>query len=206
MTAANVPSLRWSVGAVISTNADMQLTLLGEHGTVALRELRPKKDVDGPWQLETVNDDHHDLQPVEVLDPADRAIARFEFAVAAEDSEERAATSTWDSATRAMEVVDAVELSLQKGRTIEVVQQQLTERLAFRGTMAALGCGLLLVAFLAIVVVAILGGAEGLVREKIAPSWPLLLLAVLAFFLLMQAVPFLAQKPSQRDGERKPRN
>ena len=93
-----------------------------------------------------------------------------------------------------MEVVDAVELSLQKGRTIEVFQQQLTERLAFRGTMAAFGCGLLLLAFLAIVVIAILGGAEGMVREKIAPAWPLLLLAVLAFFLLLQAIPLLAQK------------
>ena len=98
-----------------------------------------------------------------------------------------------------MEVVDAVELSLQKGRTIEVFQQQLTERLAFRGTMAALGCGLLLIVFLAVVLVAVLGGAEGLVQEKIVPGWPLLLLAVLVFFLLLQAVPMLAQKPKQRD-------
>ena len=50
-------------------------------------------------------------------------------------------------------------------------------------------------------VIAILGGAEGMVREKIAPAWPLLLLAVLAFFLLLQAVPFLAKKSKQREGE-----
>lgn len=88
-----------------------------------------------------------------------------------------------------MEVVDAVELSLQKGRTIEVFQKQLTEKLAFRGTMAALGCGLLLIAFFAVVAVAVLGGAEGIVGQKILPAWPLLMLGVLAFFLLLQAVP-----------------
>src|SRR5207248_1992378 len=111
----------------------------------------------------------------------------------------RAGFSTWEAATRAMEVVDAAELSLQKGRTIEVYQQQLTERLAFRGTMAAMGCGLLLVAFLAVVVVAVLGGAEGIVRQKVAPAWPLVLLAVLAFFLLLQAVPLLVRKSNRNE-------
>ena len=35
---------------------------------------------------------------------------------------------------------------------------------------------------------------EGIVRQRLAPSWPLVLLAVLAFFLLLQAVPLLATK------------
>jgi hypothetical protein len=96
-----------------------------------------------------------------------------------------------------MEVVDAADLSLQKGRTIEVFQQQLTERLAFRGTMAAIGCGLIIVAFLAVVAVGLLGGAEGIVKQKIAPSWSIVLLAVLAFFLLLQAVPFLTLKTNR---------
>ena len=125
-----------------------------------------------------------------------RQFERFAAAAAETNAERRAAASTWEAATRAMEVVDAVELSLQKGRTIEVFQQQLTEQLAFRGTMAALGCGLLLIAFLAVFVVALLGGAEGVVASRqIAPGWPLVLLAVLAFFLLLQAIPMLAQKP-----------
>ena len=98
-----------------------------------------------------------------------------------------------------MEVVDAVELSLQKGRTIEVFQQQLTEQLAFRGTMAALGCGLLLLVFFGVIGVAMLGGAEGVMRQRLAPAWPIILLAVLAFFLLLQAVPLLAQKARKSD-------
>ena len=100
-----------------------------------------------------------------------------------------------------MEVVDAAELSLQKGRTIEVFQQQLTERLAFRGTMAAMGCGLLLVAFMVLVGVGIFGGVEGLGRRQLVNSWSLVLLAVLAFFLLLQAVPFLAGKSDRNRGE-----
>jgi hypothetical protein len=93
-----------------------------------------------------------------------------------------------------MEVVDAVNLSLEKGRTIDVFQQQLTERLAFRGAMAALGCGLLLVGFAVVLLVTVLGGAEGAAGQRLVPFWPAALLAVLAFFLLLQAVPFLASK------------
>jgi hypothetical protein len=100
-----------------------------------------------------------------------------------------------------MEVVDAADLSLQKGRTIEVFQQQLTERLAFRGTMAAMGCGLLLVAFMVLIGVGILGGVEGLDRRHLVNSWSIVLLAVLSFFLLLQAVPLLAGK-SNRDRDK----
>ena len=110
----------------------------------------------------------------------------------------RRSMSTWDAATRAMEVVDAAELSLEKGRTMDVHQQQLTEQLAFRGTMAALGCGLLLVGFVALLLVTLLGGAEGKGRPQLLPSWPIALLAVLAFFLLLQLVPMLIAKKKPR--------
>lgn len=194
MTSTMIPSLRWSVGTTMPTSALAQFTLLGDHGSVALRELRADANADSQWQIETVIGDEQNVQLMEVGDPATAAIKRLAAAVSAADAEQRAALSTWEAATRAMEVVDAVELSLQKGRTIEVFQQQLTERLAFRGTMAAFGCGLLLLAFFAVLVVAVLGGAEGILQEKIAPSWPIIMLAGLAFFLLLQAVPFLVQR------------
>ena len=194
MTTTNVASVRWSVGAMATNRTGLTLTLLGERGSVSLRVDDDLSKPASTWQLASAIDGREDPESEQTFDPAASAIQRFTSAISTPTSADAPEVSTWQAATRAMEVVDAVELSLQKGRTIEVFQQQLTERLAFRGTMAAFGCGLLLLAFLAIVVIAILGGAEGMVREKIAPAWPLLLLAVLAFFLLLQAVPLLAQK------------
>ena len=195
MTTTNVSSLRWSVGSTSTDSAGFQLTLLGERGAVTLRDSNAGPSGSIQWQLETSFGERQDVQPLTAIYAAQSAIARFAAAVAETNAEKRATVSTWEAATRDMEVVDAVELSLQKGRTIEVFQQQLTEQLAFRGTMAAIGCGLLLVAFFAVVAVAMLGGAEGILQQRLAPAWPLLLLAVLAFFLLLQAIPMLVQKP-----------
>jgi predicted dehydrogenase len=194
LTSANVPAVRWSVSAMASNPGGLTLTLLGERGSVSLRVDDDPSTLSCSWEIRSAANGQEESEPAQSLHPAAVAIDRFADAIAAPTANDEADKSTWQSATRAMEVVDAVELSLQKGRTIEVFQQQLTERLAFRGTMAAFGCGLLLLAFFAVIVIAILGGAEGMVREKIAPAWPLLLLVVLAFFLLLQAVPLLVQK------------
>jgi H+/Cl- antiporter ClcA len=113
--------------------------------------------------------------------------------------------STWNAATRSMEVVDAVELSLEKGRTLDVHQQELTERLAFRGTMAAMGCGLLMVGFFVFIIVSLFGAAEGEQRTKLISSWPAILLAVLAFFLLLQCAPLLVRR-AKPSAERDSRN
>lgn len=203
MTSNNLASLRWSVGPTATNTPGLQLTLLGELGTVSLRERNDAARDSSPWQIEISSGGQQVSSRLDAFDPAQTAISRLAKAVAETNAQRRAATTTWDAATRAMEVVDAVELSLQKGRTIEVFQQQLTEQLAFRGTMAALGCGLLLIVFAATILVAMLGGAEGMLRQRLAPSWPLLLLAVLAFFLLLQAVPLLARK-ANRDGGASP--
>lgn len=203
MTATNIGSLRWSIGSAATNAAGLQLSLLGERGTITLREQSALDPETSQWQLEVATDDQPDARQLPPFDAPQLAIKRFAKAAVEANAGARSESSTWEAATRAMEVVDAIELSLQKGRTIEVFQQHLTEQLAFRGTMAALGCGLLLLIFAAAFVIALLGGAEGVIKEKIAPAWPLLLLAVLAFFLFLQAIPLLAQKrKSQDDGER----
>jgi hypothetical protein len=196
MVAAHASSVRWSAGYAEPRDAHLEVTLRGETGTVSLRI--PERAGNGrpTWQLDSIAHGDRTTQPLALFDAAGAAIDRLANAITQPIEARSPGQSTWDAATRAMEVVDAAELSLQKGRTIEVYQQQLTERLAFRGAMAAIGCGLLLVASLAIIVIAILGGAEGIVRQKFAPAWPVALLAVLAFFLLLQAVPFLARKPN----------
>jgi hypothetical protein len=198
MTSANAPSVSWSVRSVAAGGPSFEMTLVGQRGTVTLNANEDDSD-QRPcgWTLDVRGDQDTGKRSVPNFDAPQFAIRRLAETLTTR-LEAGNQSSSWDAATRAMEVVDAIEISLQKGRTIEVFQQQLTERLAFRGTMAALGCGLLLVAFVAIVLVTLLGGAEELVGQRILPSWPLILLAVLAFFLLLQAVPFLARK-SKKD-------
>jgi hypothetical protein len=60
--------------------------------------------------------------------------------------------------------------------------------------MSALGCGLLLVGFFALVFVTMVGGAENEGRRHLINSWPIILLALLAVFLLFQFVPLLIVK------------
>jgi hypothetical protein len=198
MTSDRAASLRWSVGSRASTESALEASLVGERGVITLRIGSDLTTPDADWQLETIAEGESFQDTLEAHDAPLAAIRRFAAAAAGTSAAQRRAASTWEAATRAMEVVDAVTLSLEKGRTIDVFQQQLTERLAFRGTMAAIGCGLLLAGFAAIVLVALVGGFEGVPGQRLVPSWPLVLLSVLAFFLLLQVVPLLATKPSRR--------
>jgi hypothetical protein len=198
MNAAAAASLRWSVGYATAGGAGLEMALHGERGIVVFRILDESGGAPPIWQVETNESGKHDTEALASYDPAHAAITRLSSVVStAQTAADRITASTWDSATRAMEVVDAAELSLQKGRTIEVFQQQLTERLAFRGTMAAMGCGVLLVAFFVLIIVGVVGGLEGLDRKQLVGPWSIILLAVLAFFLSLQAVPFLAGKSSR---------
>jgi hypothetical protein len=179
MTSTVPATLRWSVVPSTGGSEKTELTLIGERGTLTI-EPATLPAFDAP------------------------AAAIRQLAAAVEQGAggaERGAVSnlsTWDKATQAMEVVDAVELSLQKGRTIEVFQQQLTEQLAFRGTMAALGCGLLLLGLVVVIVVGIAAIFEGSLQQPVLRGWPILLLAVLAVFLLLQFVPWLSSKQKAR--------
>ena len=75
-------------------------------------------------------------------------------------------------------------------------QQQLTEQLAFKGTMSALGCGVLL---LIPPLLLLLGWLAELVGLPVAKYWPHLLLVLLAAFLGVQLIPKLlfAQPPDR---------
>lgn len=103
--------------------------------------------------------------------------------------------STWPAALHAMELCDSIEISLRRGRMIEVHAQQLTEELAFRGTMAAAGCGLLVA--LPPLALAI-GWLAGLAGIPVARYWPHAVLATLGLFLALQLLPRLLGKPEDR--------
>ncbi|MDZ4658849.1 MAG: hypothetical protein SH868_14835 [Bythopirellula sp.] len=96
--------------------------------------------------------------------------------------------TTWLAALRAMELTDTIEISLRRGRMIDVHRQQLTEELSFRGTMSAWGCGVLMVLPPLLLLA---GWFAELLGLPIANYWAHGLFAILALFLLIQFAPKL---------------
>lgn len=104
--------------------------------------------------------------------------------------------AAWPDAARAVELAETVPRSLAKGRAVDLHQEEFSELGTFRGTMASLGCGLVLAALFVVVLATLVGGiareAGWAWGERLAGGWPYLVLAVLGLFLVLQFVPVLA--------------
>jgi len=115
--------------------------------------------------------------------------------------------AAWSDAARAIELAETVPRSLAKGRAIDLHQEEFSELGTFRGTMASLGCGLVLAALLVLVLATLVGGiareAGWEWGERIAGIWPQVVLAVLGLFLALQVLPLLigAGKPPPAAGD-----
>jgi hypothetical protein len=103
--------------------------------------------------------------------------------------------ATWADAARAIELADTVPRSVAKGRAVDLHQEEFSDLGTFRGTMASLGCGIILAALLLVIVAALVGG---LAHEFdwgfggwLAGTWPFVALAALAGFLLLQLLPLV---------------
>jgi len=116
--------------------------------------------------------------------------------------------ATWGDAARAIELAESVPRSLAKGRAIDLHREEFTDLGTFRGTMASLGCGLIMLALLVVILATFVAG---IAREfgwgaagMIADSWPGIVLAVLAVFLALQVIPLLLgggrEPPGDGDG------
>ena len=105
------------------------------------------------------------------------------------------APAAWSDAARAIELAETVPRSLAKGRAIDLHQEEFSELGTFRGTMASLGCGLVLAALFVLVLATLVGGiareAGWHWGERIAGIWPQAVLAVLGLFLALQVLPLL---------------
>jgi hypothetical protein len=159
--------VRWTVEPP-STQEGLTLTLVFQRGRTTIA-------FDASARLVSTTTD---------LSPEAAAIERFVAAVESGDG----AASTWTDALHAMELTDSIEISLRRGRMIDVHHQQLTEHLAFKGTMAAAGCGLL---FLLVPLFFFAAWVAGRLGVPIGDFAPHVLLGFLAIFLGLQFLPRL---------------
>ena len=110
--------------------------------------------------------------------------------------------ASWDDASRAIELAETIPRSVAKARAIDLHQEEFTELGTFKGTMASLGCGIVLAALLLLVLATLVGGIARETGwdfgERLAGVWPVIVLAVLGLFLLLQTLPLLIspQTPS----------
>ncbi len=103
--------------------------------------------------------------------------------------------ATWSDAARAIELADTVPRSLAKGRAVDLHQEEFSELGTFRGTMASLGCGLVLLGLLVLLIATLVGGIasefDWELGKSITGAWPAVVLAVLSAFLALQLLPLL---------------
>jgi predicted dehydrogenase len=117
----------------------------------------------------------------------------------AEESESLPCFSLWDELACAVELVDAVERSIRRRRTIDVYFDTPSERGLFKTQMTAVGCSLLMLTLVAIVMYLVFEASIELPRIA-RQILVVLIFAPLGIFLGLQLLFFVA-RPATRDRE-----
>jgi myo-inositol 2-dehydrogenase/D-chiro-inositol 1-dehydrogenase len=160
---------RWSIGSLSGSSGRM--TLIGRRGAVTL----PMNDRMDAWKLELRSGDRVTEETFENFDPAAEGIDELLAARAGQTT-----SPTWLDACRDMELADAIERSLARGRTIDLHFEEQTEDSTFKGMMAAGGCLVLVLVLGVLILATIVGGGPRF------SFWPIVLLVVLVGFLGLQ--------------------
>jgi hypothetical protein len=129
------------------------------------------------------------------FDRGDAILEVLRAAIAGRTGSEDPPAASWDDAARGVELAETVPRSLTKGRGIDLHQEEFTEIGTFKGTMASLGCGIVLLALALIVCATLLGGIAKQTGwefgERLAGLWPMVVLVAMGLFLLLQFLPAL---------------
>jgi hypothetical protein len=139
--------------------------------------------------------------------PASEVLALLEAALVggpgSPDAAAAVPAATWADAARAIELADAVPRSVAKGRAVDLHQEEFSDLGTFRGTMASLGCGIILAALVLVILAALVGGIahefEWALGGWLAGTWPFVALAALGGFLLLQLLPLLVAGSSRHE-------
>jgi myo-inositol 2-dehydrogenase/D-chiro-inositol 1-dehydrogenase len=182
--------------APVETEASGRVTLVGSCGKAILW----MPQADDAWRLELRAATGTSTQDYPQWNAPEAALEMLSLAVANEE-----VGSNWNDAARTVELADAIDRSLAKGRTIDLHQEEFSDVGTFKGTMASAGCGLLVVGLILVVVVALvhtLAAQAGWNRlARMLDGWPYLMLVVFGIFLLLQLLVFVGKsRPNQGDG------
>jgi len=116
--------------------------------------------------------------------------------------------ATWPDAARALEIAETVPRSLVRGRAIDLHHEEFSELGTFKGTMASLGCGIVLLALLLVVVATLVAGISKEIGwdfgTALANAWPAVVLAALVAFLGLQLLPLLLGPQRQPPSDDRP--
>lgn len=110
---------------------------------------------------------------------------------------------SWNDAARSIELTDAVERSLKRGRKIEVRLEESDDIGNFKGIMASVGCGILLfglflmgLCILSAVIFRAAGWEQG--ANALNLAWPYILLVMAIAYLGLQLFIKLTVKPDRK--------
>jgi predicted dehydrogenase len=188
MTTGDGLVIRWTVVPTTDLTA-ATLTLVGSQGEANLRLTDDKR----PWRLEIRSSSETQTHDYPGWDPAMTALDQLaEAHVASTDL-----PPTWAEAARTVELAEAIDLSLARGRTIELHEEEFSDIGTFKGVMTSVGCGLLVAVIALVIVVAMVhllavqAGWNQLAARL--DNWPYLLLVLCGIYLLLQSLVFIGK-------------
>lgn len=187
---ASVP-VRWQIAG--GGEPLLRISLLCSGGTVEV-EIPDDWSQSWRWLQPGVTVESPQFDPGgAILGVLDAALGRD--AVPPASGEDAVPPASWADASRAIELADTVPRSLARGRGIDLHQEEFSELGTFRGTMASLGCGIILAALLLVVMATLVGGIANEFGwdfgGRLAGTWPIVALVVLGGFLVLQFLPLL---------------
>lgn len=188
LTAPDRPPVRWQV--VRGDTPALVITVVTADGMSRIKIPDAERDAESPvtWTRQGAEG-----VAEASFDRGDAMLDVLRDAIEGRASAAPVRPATWDDAARALELAEAIPRSLARGRAVDLHQEEFTELGTFKGTMASLGCGIVLVALVVAVLATLLGGIAREtgweLGERIAGTWPVIVLVAMGLFLLLQFLP-----------------
>lgn len=200
----SVPQLVWSVAAAACPA--WCLRVVSQQGTITLAG----DPAQGTLRLESTRPGSESTHEEATFDAAEWLLDKLPEVIAASRKSATAANRSsaisrpsagWDDFTRGVELLDAVDRSVKRRRTIEIHFETPSELGQFKTHMTAAGCSLLMLTLLA--TVAYLTTATLLdLNERFKQVLVFLIFAPLGLFLALQALVFIARPAPKTDENR----